>query len=70
MQEQITNLKAIIAALDTLSLTGSKNCGTFYNCMTVLAKTVNELEMLDCPNHTTESDIPITVIEEDTDPAK
>ena len=42
MQEQITNLKAVLAALDTLSLTGSKNCGTYYNCMSVLAKAINE----------------------------
>lgn len=46
MQEQITNLKAVLAALDTLSLTGSKNCGTYYNCMSVLAKAINELEAM------------------------
>ena len=46
MQEQITNLKAVLAALDTLSLTGSKNCGTYYNCMSVLAKAINELEAI------------------------
>ena len=46
MQEQITNLKAVLAALDTLSLTGSKNCGTYYNCMSVLAKAISELAAL------------------------
>ena len=46
MQEQITNLKVVLAALDTLSLTGSKNCGTYYNCMSVLAKAINELEAM------------------------
>lgn len=46
MQEQITNLKAVLAALDTLSLTGSKNCGTYYNCMGVLAKAIYELEAI------------------------
>ena len=55
MQAQITKLEAVLAALDTLSLTGSKNCGTYYNCMSVLAKAINELEAIQVKQTNTEN---------------
>ena len=47
MKQQIEQLKAVIEAMETLSLSGSKNCGTYYNCMQMLAKTINELQAID-----------------------
>lgn len=44
MEQQIKQLRAVLEALETLTLTGSKNCGTYYNCMHVLANTIQELQ--------------------------
>lgn len=44
MEKQIKQLRAVLGALETLTLSGSKNCGTYYNCMQVLATTIQELQ--------------------------
>lgn len=62
MKQQIEQLKAVIEAMETLSLSGSKNCGTYYNCMQMLAKTINELQAIDS---NTENDCVVEVIEDD-----
>lgn len=46
MEQQITQLTAVVEAMETLTLTGSKNCGTYYNCMKMLAQTIQELKQL------------------------
>lgn len=62
MKQQIEQLKAVIEAMETLSLSGSKNCGTYYNCMQMLAKTINELQAID---KDTENDCIVEVVEND-----
>ncbi len=46
IKRQITQLTAIIEAMETLTLTGSKNCGTYYNCMQMLLRTIQELQAI------------------------
>lgn len=62
MKQQIEQLKAVIEAMETLSLSGSKNCGTYYNCMQMLARTINELQAID---KETENDCIVEVVEND-----
>jgi hypothetical protein len=61
MEQQITQLTAVVEALETLTLTGSKNCGTYYNCMKMLAQTIQELKQLQA-----EQDEPVEDNIEDT----
>lgn len=62
MKQQIEQIKAVIEAMETLSLSGSKNCGTYYNCMQMLAKTVHELQELD---NNAENNCIVEVVEND-----
>lgn len=62
MKQQIEQIKAVIEAMETLSLSGSKNCGTYYNCMQMLAKTAHELQELD---NNAENNCIVEVVEND-----
>lgn len=44
MQEQINRLKEVLAALETISVKGIQNAGTFYNCGVALSQVIRELE--------------------------
>lgn len=46
MEQQIIQLTAVVEAMETLTLVGSKSCGTYYNCMKMLAQTVQELKQI------------------------
>lgn len=50
MKQQIQQLNAVLVAMETLTLSGSKNCGTYYNCMQLLLKTINELKKIEDNN--------------------
>lgn len=47
MQVQINRLKEILAALETISINGIQNAGTFYNCGIALSQVIRELENLE-----------------------
>lgn len=46
LTQQVMQLTAVVEAMETLTLTGSKNCGTYYNCMKMLAQTIQELKQI------------------------
>lgn len=46
LTQQVMQLTAVVEAMETLTLTGSQNCGTYYNCMKMLAQTIQELKQI------------------------
>ncbi len=61
LTQQVVQLTAVVEAMETLTLTGSHNCGTYYNCMKMLAQTIQELKQIQA-----EQDEPVEDDTEDT----
>lgn len=56
MEQQIIQLTAVVEAMETLTFVGSKNCGTYYNCMKMLAQTIQELKQIQAEQDKTTED--------------
>lgn len=61
LTQQVMQLTAVVEAMETLTLAGSQNCGTYYNCMKMLAQTIQELKQIQA-----EQDEPVEDNTEDT----
>ena len=46
LTQQVVQLTAVVEAMESLTLTGSHNCGTYYNCMKMLAQTIQEQKQI------------------------